>query len=373
MVMPIFWAIVVFGLLIFFHELGHFLISKFVGVKVLRFSLGFGPKLVGKRIGDTEYIISLVPLGGYVKPLGEEPGEEIKEEDKPKAFNYQSVWKRMMIILAGPVFNLLLAYVIFVIFLSAKLPIAIPQLSNLRATVEEVMEDSPAMKAGLKKGDTIVSIDGKTIKGWNEMAEIFSKNPGKELRLKVRRGDRLVDIRVIPKPTKIKDEYGREIMIGRIGISKKLNFKVIQSVKIFQVPLKGLEAVTGWCILTLEIVKKLLTGAVSMKQIGGPILIIDSAAKAASAGMFAYFNLIAIISINLAILNLFPIPVLDGGHLLFLSIEAVRRRPLSETVMGVLTKVGLAILMFLIAFVFYNDFVRIVIPWLNKTLQPLMK
>jgi len=366
--MSLFWAIVVFGLLIFFHELGHFIFAKLVGVKVLKFSLGFGPRLISRKVGETDYIISAIPLGGYVKPLGEEPGEELKEEEKPRAFNYQPVRKRVAIILAGPFFNFILAYIIFVIFLSLKLPVAIPDLDSITTTIEDVAEGSPAMKAGLKKGDTIVSINGVSVNDWGEMADIFSKNPERQMNLEVKRGDELINIKVTPEPAKIKDEKGSEITVGRIGISKKLNVEVIQSKGIIYAPLRAIEAVYDWSVLTLKIVGKILTGAVSAKQIGGPILIVDSAAKAASAGMFTYFNFIAIISINLAILNLFPIPVLDGGHLMFLSVEALRGRPLSDKVMSVMTRVGMALLILLIAFVFYNDIIRIIVPWVQKTL-----
>jgi regulator of sigma E protease len=368
--MSLFWAIVVFGVLIFFHELGHFIFAKLMGVKVLKFSLGFGPRLISKKFGETDYIISAIPLGGYVKPLGEEPGEELKEEEKPRAFNYQPVRKRVAIILAGPFFNFILAYIIFVIFLSLKLPVAIPDLDSITTTIEEVAEGSPAMKAGLKKGDTIVSINGASVSDWGEMADIFSKNPERELNVEVKRGDELINIKVTPEPAKIKDEKGSEIIVGRIGISKKLNIELIQSKGIIYAPLKGIEAVYDWSVLTLRVVGKILTGAVSAKQIGGPILIVDSAAKAASAGMFTYFNFIAIISINLAILNLFPIPVLDGGHLMFLSIEAVRSRPLSDKAMSAMTRVGMALLILLIAFVFYNDIIRVIVPWVQKALNP---
>ncbi|MEF9475450.1 MAG: RIP metalloprotease RseP [Candidatus Mariimomonas ferrooxydans] len=459
--MTFFWAVILFGILIFFHELGHFIFAKLVGVKVLKFSLGFGPKLLGRKIGETDYVISAIPLGGYVKPLGEEPGEEIKEEDRPRAFNYQPVWKRTLIVLAGPVFNLVLAYVIFVVFLSMKLPVLIPDLERVtNTTIENVLEDSPAMKAGLKKGDkvvsisgkdittwlevnekiwenpgkelnlrvsrdnelieirvvpeaekikdqegkeivignigiskmsttiadvledspamkagfktddTIVSIDGEDIGTWLEMQEIISRSAGKELNLRVSRGNELIDIRVVPESKEIKDQDGKEVVLGRIGVSKKLDVLLIQSSGILDAPKKGLEAVYRWCVLTLQIVGKLFTGAVSAKQIGGPILIVDAAAKAASIGASTYFNFIAVISINLAILNLFPVPVLDGGHLVFLSIEALRGRPMSERITGVLTKAGFAMLMLLVAFVFYNDIMRVIVPWVQKMLNP---
>lgn len=365
--MTILSAVILFGLLIFFHELGHFIISKLVKVKVLKFSLGFGPKVLGKKIGETEYLISAVPLGGYVKPLGEEPGEELSEEDKPRSFQYQAVWKRAAIVLAGPVFNLVLAYIIFLVFLTFQFSVAIPNLDSMTSTIESVADGSPAMKAGLQKDDTIVAIDGKQVSDWGEMADAFSKNPGKELNLVVKRGDDLINMRITPEPTEAKDESGREIIVGRIGISKKLDATVIQSESFFSAPFKAVEAVYRWCALTVDVIVRLFSGTVSAKQVGGPILIVDAAAKAASVGAFAYFNFIAIISINLAILNLLPVPVLDGGHILFFIIEALRGKPLSEKVQVIANKVGMAMLLTLIAFVFYNDIMRIVVPWIQKS------
>lgn len=365
--MTIIWAVVLFGILIFFHELGHFIVAKLVGVKVLKFSLGFGPKIIGKKIGDTEYLLSAIPLGGYVKPLGEEIGEEIDEADKPRAFNNQPAWKRAAIVIAGPAFNLVLAFLIFTVFLAMKLPVAIPNLDSITTTIENVSAGSPAGEAGLKGNDTIVSINGSQVHDWNEMAEMFSKNPGKELKLKVRRDESIIDFTVTPKPETVKNEKGEDIVIGRIGISKKMDAKVIQSTSILSAPFKGIEAVYGWCVLTIEVVVRLFSGALSAKQIGGPILIVDAAAKAASVGAFTYFNFIAIISINLAVLNLMPVPVLDGGHIMFLTIETLRRKPLSEKIMLIANKVGMALLMLLITFVFYNDFIRIVLPWVRKT------
>ncbi|RJQ45988.1 MAG: RIP metalloprotease RseP [Nitrospiraceae bacterium] len=367
--MTFLWAVIFFGILIFFHELGHFILSKLVGVKVLKFSLGFGPKVLGKKIGETEYLISAIPLGGYVKPLGEEPGEELSEEDKPRAFQFQPVWKRALIVLAGPVFNILLAYIIFLFFLGMNLPVAIPSLDSMTPTIENVLDGSPAMKAGLVKDDAITEINGKAISDWNEMAEIFSKNPGNELSLKVKRGEEVISVLITPEPAEAQDETGKQIVVGRIGISKKLDATVIQSSGIFSAPVKALQAVYGWCALTVEVVVKLFSGSVSAKQVGGPILIVDAAAKAASVGAFTYFNFIAIISINLAVLNLLPVPVLDGGHLTFFMIEAVRGRPLSDKIITAANRVGMALLFLLIALVFYNDIMRIVVPWIQRSVS----
>jgi len=457
--MTLLWAVILFGLLIFFHELGHFILAKLVGVKVLKFSLGFGPKMIGRKIGETEYLISAIPLGGYVKPLGEEPGEELSEDEKPRAFTNQPVWKRMAIVLAGPVFNLVLAFIIFFAFLSVDHPVEIPDfdalsprivnvaadspamraglraedtvisidgkdintwiemegiilenpgkelqfrvkrngsvldvnitpdpetvtdaqgneivvgrigISRQASVIGEVFEDTPAWKAGLKKNDTVVSIDGVPVLDWKEMSSILSKSPGKEVVLKVMRNGRLIDIPVTPEAKTATDSTGKEVTVGRIGISSKSAFLVIQSDAFWQVPLKAAQAVYEWCVVTLEIVGKLFTGSVSAKQVGGPILIVDAAAKAASVGAFTYFNFVAIISINLAILNLMPVPVLDGGHIMFLSLEALRRKPLSEKLVMVANRIGMALLLLLITFVFYNDIIRIVIPWVEKTIS----
>jgi regulator of sigma E protease len=368
--MTLFWAVVLFGLLIFFHELGHFIVSKLVGVRVLKFSLGFGPRLIGRKIGETEYILSALPLGGYVKPLGEEPGDELSEEEKPYAFNAQPVWKRAAIVFAGPVFNFVLAYLIFVVFLSFQIPVMIPDLDSISSTIDSVVEDSPAMKAGLMANDTIVSISGQSVEEWTQMSDIISRNPGREITLGVRRNDSIINLRVTPEPTSFEDEKGREVVVGRIGITKKMNVHAVESAGLLQAPLKGAEAIYRWCVLTIEVVIRLFSGTLSAKQVGGPILIVDAAAKAAAVGMLAYFNFIAIISINLAILNLFPVPVLDGGHLLFLSIEALMRRPLSDRVLSIAHRIGLTMLLMLIAFVFYNDIMRIVVPWFQRILNP---
>jgi regulator of sigma E protease len=170
------------------------------------------------------------------------------------------VWKRALIVLAGPFFNLVLAFIVFVVFLSVNVPVIIPNLNSITTTVEEVVEDSPAMRAGIQNNDTIVSINEKSVNDWNEMAQVFSQSPGKELTLKVKRGEGFVHLKVIPEPTTGQDMDGKEVVVGRIGISKKMDFKVIQSSSIFMVPFKGFEAVYDWSILTIEVVGKLPGG-----------------------------------------------------------------------------------------------------------------
>ncbi|HDH01652.1 MAG TPA: PDZ domain-containing protein, partial [Nitrospirae bacterium] len=208
------------GILIFVHELGHFLVAKFAGVKVLKFSLGFGPKVIGKQIGETEYMISAVPLGGYVKMLGEEAGEELDEADKERAFNQQSVTKRILIVLAGPVFNIFLTYIIFTAVLSTGLPVNVPVLSNILPVIDEVQEGYPASEAGLKAGDVIVKIDNKRIDTWFDMVNIVVKNPGKKLDFVVKRDGKLLKLRIIPQSVEEVDPGGNKVVIGRIGVKK---------------------------------------------------------------------------------------------------------------------------------------------------------
>ena len=186
--------LVVIGVLVFFHELGHFLAARLVGVKVLKFSLGFGPKLISKQIGETEYRISALPLGGYVKLFGEEADESsdtpesvsISPEDRSRSFTVQPLWKRFLIVGAGPVFNLLLAYLIFTAMLATGFTIFVPEFETILPFVEQVMEDSPAMKAGIKPGDEVLSIEDQGISTWIEMTEIIRKNPGKRLNVRHR-------------------------------------------------------------------------------------------------------------------------------------------------------------------------------------------
>lgn len=354
-------AIILLGVIIFVHELGHFLSAKLMGVRVLKFSLGFGPKLVGRKYGDTEYRISSIPLGGYVKMFGDEPGEELKEEEKQVAYNYQPVWKRFAIVASGPLFNFILTYIIFVVFLSYGLPVGIPKLESITTHIDEIVKNSPSEKAGLRNGDKIISINGKDVYAWDEMTSIIRDNPGKELKIRVERAGQELDFKVTPEAVKTKGLKGEDITIGRIGITKtKLPVDMITSETIINAPLKGLEATYRISVFILKITVKLITGSIPLKTVGGPITIAHEAGKIASIGILPYLMFMALLSVNLGVLNLLPIPILDGGHILFLGIEAVRRKPLSEKFMIIGQKIGLAIIILIAAFVIYNDILRLI-------------
>lgn len=350
--MTILSAIVLLGVIIFVHELGHFLAAKLMEVRVLKFSLGFGPKLVSRKYGETEYLISSIPFGGYVKMFGEEPGEELSDEEKPLAYTYQPVWKRFIIVFSGPLFNLLFAIIIFFCVFLYGLPVLLPE-------VGEVLTKSPAERTGVSKGDTIISIDGSRINQWDEMTKIIHNSPGRKLNLKVKRKGEIITFSIIPEKKNVKDIFGQEKEIGLIGIKPSGNTFLRKS------SLQGAVADSirrTWEISVLTVVSiiKLIQRVIPMETIGGPILIVQMAGEQASQGILNFFLFMAIININLGVLNLLPIPILDGGHILFLGIEAIRRKPLNEKLITVAQRVGLALILFIMVFALYNDIMRLI-------------
>jgi regulator of sigma E protease len=349
--MAILSAIILLGVIIFVHELGHFLFAKLTGVKVLKFSLGFGPKLIGKTYGDTEYLISAVPLGGYVKMLGEMPGDEMKEEEKQFAFNNQAVWKRFIIVFCGPLFNLLFAAVIFFFTFLNGIPVLVPEIGS-------VIQGTPAEKAGLIRGDRIVEIDGVAIRQWDEMTEVIHKNPGKHLDVKIKRDGATFPVSITPEKTKVKDIFGEEEEVGLIGI-KPSGSTLIRRENIGSAFADSFDRTWEISKLTVVSIIKLIERVIPMQTMGGPILIVQMAGEQASRGFLNFFIFMAIININLGVLNLLPIPILDGGHLLFMGIEAVRGKPLSEKTIALGQKIGLAFIITLMAVVFYNDIMRL--------------
>ncbi len=359
--MTIISAIVLLGVLIFVHELGHFIVAKLSGVKVLKFSLGFGPRVVGKQFGETEYLLSALPLGGYVKMLGEEPDEELPPHEAERAFNLQPVSKKALIVFAGPLFNILFTYIIFTLVLSVGLPINIPVIKRLKPTIDQVEKGYPAQKAGLKAGDLVKEIDGRPIDTWFDLVNVVSRSPGKELEFTVQRGDRLIKLRITPMRVEEKGPGGKKVVIGRIGVRKTGGgfFETIEAKGLLQAPVMGARATYRMGFFIVDSIKMLVTGEVSLKNLGGPVTIIKESGKAASAGILAYIMFMALLSVNLGVLNLLPIPILDGGHLLLFAVEAMKGEPLNERTIIIVHKIGYAILIILMGFALYNDFVRI--------------
>jgi regulator of sigma E protease len=347
--------VVVLGIMIFFHELGHFLTAKSFGVKVLKFALGFGPKIVAREVGETEYSIRYVPLGGFVKMLGEEEEDEdfedLSPEEKERAFNNQHALKRMAIVAAGPLFNLFLALLIFFgIFLISGDHIMTPEIGEVRA-------DSPADRAGLKAGDIILSVQGREIGSWEELRGLI-ENQYSSVQLTVRRGDKLLTVTVTPEEGVVQNVFGEEIRTPLIGIGtagkyEKIDLGVWESIK------GGFTETWKWIKLTCLVVAKLFQGAVSIDTIGGPIAIGQLTGQLAEQSFSNLVPFMAVISVNLGILNLFPIPVLDGGMIIFLLGELILRRPISLKTRELAQKVGLSILIILMMIVFYNDILRL--------------
>ncbi len=346
--------IVVLGVLIFVHELGHFLVAKLFRVKVLKFSLGFGPKLVSKTMGETEYLISAFPLGGYVKMLGENP-DEADEAEEERSFAAKPVWNRFFIVLAGPVFNLLFSVLLFFLIF---LVMGIPENRDTTA-IGEVTAESPAAEAGIEPGDTIISIDGQDISSWMEVLTTVSESEGRQLEFTVVRGEEHIVIPVRPRLDSVTNVFGEEVeQRFMIGIVKQEQIDYRRA-GLFEALQAGVWQTWMFIYLTFMGVVKIIQNVVPASELGGPILIAQLAGEQARAGWLNLAHFMGLLSVNLGILNLLPIPVLDGGHLVFLTIEGIRRKPLNERAQIMAQQIGIALLGTLMLFVFYNDIVRI--------------
>ncbi|MBT8341285.1 MAG: RIP metalloprotease RseP [Desulfatitalea sp.] len=449
MIDTIFHFIIVLGVLIFFHELGHFVVARLFGVGVERFSLGFGPRIFGKTMGRTDYRLSLIPLGGYVKMMGEEPDAPIPPEDLPLSFTHKPVGQRALIVAAGPIFNILFAILIFtggtyitgianikpyvrhvekqspaqetgmlegdriqaingnpiaswrdinaVLDESQGGPLTIDITRNgseltytvrpkqehakdvygddityydigiqghrpISAMVAETLPDMPAQKAGIEKGDRIIAIDGSPIDYWEAMQDIVSQSQGKSMTFTIQRGEDVFEVEIKPVEKQEKNALGTQQSVYRIGILRP-DFSIPEADKI-NVPVGlGQAIVLGldqtWMVIyeSGRFFVKLSERKVSTSAIGGPIRIAIMANQQARQGVMQLIYFIGFISVSLAVINLFPIPVLDGGHLLFFAIEAVQRKPVSIRVRETAQQIGMFLLLLLMIFVLYNDII----------------
>jgi len=346
-------VIIVFGLIVFVHELGHFLAAKWAGVGVERFSLGFGPKVLGKQIGGTEYLLSAVPLGGYVKMVGEEIGEPVDPAIEQLSFSHKSVGKRFFIVFAGPFSNFVWAFIIFSLtFLSFGVTVPLDA-----AKIGGVVPNLPAQKAGLQPGDEILSVAGTPVKNWEELADRIQHSQGQETHLTVKRGEgQTVEVVVTPEWRSAQPggngQPGYVIGIERVFQSQPVSFG--RALKI------GAEQTWLWTKLIFQSLVMLIRGEVSAKELGGPILIAQVAGQQARLGLDYLLRFAAVINLNLAVFNLLPIPVLDGGHLFFFLIEFLLGRPLSVRSREMAWRVGFLVIATLIVLVFYNDIARLV-------------
>ena len=438
--MTILAGILMLGILIFVHELGHFCVAKFFGVKVLRFSLGFGPRLVSKRYGETEYMVCAIPLGGYVQMLGEGKEEEgkvaeLSAEEAKRSFAGKPVGQRMAIVSAGPLMNLLFPFVV--------MPLAYLIGVNLPAYLEEkpcigfVAPESPAAVAGVAAGDCILAVNEKPTPTWEASDKALVTASGRELELRIRRGEETLELRIpedhggiegtqalgmLPRMeaevgslmpgmpaqeaglregdrileiegTPIRSWYDLREVIQQKGEAPQrfLIERDAQRLSLELTPRRGSEGEdllvgiapaqdsvfkrfgpvdavrAGWnrttelIGLTLLFIQKIFLGEVSSKSIGGPITVMQVAGQAAQADMAAIFSVLAFLSIQLGILNLLPIPILDGGHLFFYLWEVIFRRPLSTRARELAQQIGLFLLLALMALAFYNDILRLIL------------
>lgn len=348
--------IIVLGLLIFVHELGHFIFAKLFGVKVLKFSLGFGPKVVGRTIGETEYVISAFPLGGFVKMFGENPDEQdVSELDKQGSFAHKPVWQRFLIVFAGPVFNLLFAVLLF-FFVFAFLGIP---TSGETTRVGKVNENSPAAVGGLLENDVILRINEVDTLVWDDVLTGVKNSEGKPLTIVVQRNKETISLTVTPAIDAVKNVFGEvEEQRFMIGIKKadELTWEESSLYSAFENA-----CAQTWMYISLTAIGfvKIIQQVVPASEIGGPILIAQIAGQQMKEGWVNLIYFMGLLSVNLGLLNLLPIPVLDGGHLAFLTIEGLRRKPLGMRVQIIAQQIGIGLLGTLMIFVFYNDIARL--------------
>lgn len=336
-------SIFVFGLLISFHEFGHFIVAKLVGVKVYEFSIGFGPKLLSIPGKDTSYNLRLLPLGGFVRMAGMEPNEEVDELDQERGFNKKSVWQRMSVIFAGPLMNFFLAVLLLAVVFSFQ---GQPVPSALSG-VGDVVAGDPAQKAGIIAGDRIVAVDGQKVEKWDELVTIISARPEQEITVDVIRDNKELQFTV----QTLRNEEG----VGKIGIYPMEEYIPIG-------PLKALSLGAEWTarisLMIMDFISKMIFGQAS-PDLGGPVRVVTEIGKAAHLGFFMLLQMAAFLSINLGLFNLFPIPALDGSRILFLAWEKLRGRPVDPVRENFIHLVGFGLLLLLMVIITYNDILHV--------------
>jgi len=346
-------TVIVLGVLVFVHELGHFLMAKLFGVRVDAFSLGFPPKLLHKQVGETDYRLSVIPLGGYVKLFGENPKDEVPPELEPVSFSHHPLWHRFLIVLAGPVFNLIFAALaLFLVFAFSGIP-------YLTTEIGGVKEGSPAAHADLRTGDQILSVGGQSVSRWDELSLKIRQSGEHPLTLSVRRGDRDFQVQVTPQVMETSDIFGGKVSAMIIGVTSG-NTPAVEQVGPIRALTLGVVYTGRLTSLTVESLYKLMTRQVPLMSIGGPILIAQVAGKQAEMGVTYLVQFMAALSVNLFLLNLLPVPVLDGGHLFFFTLEAIRGKPLPLKHREMAQGLGLMLLLALMILVFYQDILRLV-------------
>jgi regulator of sigma E protease len=355
----------VLTIVVFFHELGHFLVARWCGVAVKVFSIGFGPELFGfnDRKG-TRWRLSLIPLGGYVKFLGDENEasgsrraalDSLAPVDRARAFAAKGVGARAAIVAAGPIANFILAIVIFTgIFAVYGREVMTPR-------VDGVQPASAAEKAGFVAGDVVLSIDGTKVTSFTDLQRLVSDRAGQTLQVVVRRGNEEKTLAVQPELREMSDRFGNKQRIGVLGVSHDASGPdaVVERYSLPQAAVIATQETWFFATRTLSYLLAVVVGRESADQLGGPIRVASVSAQVATLGIVALINLAAILSISIGLINLFPVPMLDGGHLLFFAIEAIRGKPLSERVQDVGFGLGFAAVLALMIFATWNDIIHL--------------
>lgn len=348
--------LIVLTVLVFFHELGHYLVARFNKVRVEVFSVGFGPELFGwTDKAGTRWKFSVVPLGGYVKMFGEaatgDADGSLTPEERAVSFQHKSVGQRSAIVFAGPAANFLLAIMIFAaLFAIVGQPFTSPEIGK-------VQPDSAAAQAGLEEGDVFVSIDGRTIDRFEDVQQVVLLNAGDPLHIVVKRADEKVEVTATPQFVERTDSSGKVHRIGILGVTSKGRAYVRHG------PIEAIGRAaqeTGRLTLgTLQALGQVISGRRDTKELGGPIKIAQLSHDFAQVSPDSLIWLMALLSINLGLLNLFPVPMLDGGHLLFYGVEAILGRPLNERAQEFGLRIGLALVICLMVFVTVNDLINL--------------
>lgn len=354
--------LLVLTLVVFIHELGHFLVARWCGVTVKAFSIGFGPEIFGfyDKYG-TRWRFAWIPLGGYVKFIDDENpssfgGEkQLKPSERAGAFHSKSVGARAAVVAAGPIANFILAIVLYS-GLNATVGLHI-----LPPLVDAVVPNSPAERGGFKQGDMIVAINGTKIDRFDDLQRIVGSSAGEQLAFTVDRDGKTVELKATPNVDEQRDAMGRTFRRGLIGIQRAIAPDKVRTVHVGlpEAVMLGVSETYGNITATLAGLRDIITRRQSAEQMGGPIMMAEVTAKVAELGIEPMLRWIAFISANIGFLNLLPIPVLDGGHLMFYAFEAVRRKPASERLQQMGFQVGLALLMMLMVFVNFNDIMNV--------------
>ena len=369
----ILYAVVAFlfvlTIVVFIHELGHFLVARWCGVRVLVFSIGFGPELFGfnDRHG-TRWKVSAIPLGGYVKFFGDENAASVpdqaaiaamSESDRKVSFVHQKVGPRAAIVVAGPVANFILAIVIF------ALAAMIYGRQSTLPRVDTVQPNSAAAAAGFQPGDVVQSINGRSIRSFADMQRIVSFSAGEQLAVVVERDGKRVTLQAVPALQDVKDNFGNVHRMGVLGITRSLAADEVRFERVGFLTAVGIGFTETWALVdqTMTYIWRIFAGRASADQLGGPIMIAQMSGQVASVSFSLLVQFVAMISVSIGLLNLFPVPLLDGGHLLFYAIEAARGRPLSERAQEYGFRIGMALVLMLMVFATYNDIGRLASLW----------